>query len=36
VQRFLQDPLDEDLRRKVVEAADGLARAARIRERFGG
>jgi len=36
VQRFLQDPLDEDLRRKVLEAADGLARAARIRERFGG
>ena len=36
VQRFLQDPLDEDLRRKVLEAADGLERAARIRERFGG
>ena len=33
VQRFLQGDLDEDLRRKVLEAADGLQRTVRIRER---
>jgi aminopeptidase N len=34
VERFLKGRLDADLRRKVLEAADGLRRAVRIRERF--
>jgi len=34
VQRFLRGDLDADLRLKVLEAADGLERAVRIRERF--
>jgi len=33
VQRLLQAGLDEDLRLKVLQAADGLQRAVRIRER---
>ncbi len=36
VRRVLQGALDEDLRRKVLEAADGLERAVRIRERYAG
>ena len=36
VQRFLRRDLDPDLRLKVLEAADGLERAVRIRERFAG
>jgi aminopeptidase N len=36
VQRLLSRPLDADLRLKVLEAADGLERAVRIRERFAG
>jgi aminopeptidase N len=34
VQRLLQGKLEPDLRRKVLEAADGLQRTVRIRERF--
>jgi len=34
VQRLLRGELDADLRRKVLEAADGLQRTVRIRERF--
>jgi aminopeptidase N len=34
VQRFLRGDLDEDLRLKVLEAADGLRRTVRIRERY--
>lgn len=34
VRRFLRRDLDPDLRRKVLEAADGLERTVRIRERF--
>jgi aminopeptidase N len=34
VQRFLRGDVDPDLRLKVLEAADGLERAVRIRERF--
>ncbi|MDH5349661.1 MAG: M1 family aminopeptidase [Betaproteobacteria bacterium] len=33
-QRFLQGGLDDDLRLKVLEAADGLQRTVRIRERY--
>jgi aminopeptidase N len=36
VRRLLEGALDEDLRLKVLEAADGLERAARIRERYSG
>ena len=36
VRRLLEGALDEDLRLKVLAAADGLERAARIRERYGG
>jgi aminopeptidase N len=36
VQRFLRGSLDPDLRLKVLEAADGLQRTVRIRERFPG
>jgi aminopeptidase N len=36
VRRLLDGALDEDLRLKVLEAADGLERAARIRERYAG
>jgi aminopeptidase N len=36
VRRLLDGALDEDLRLKVLEAADGLERAAKIRERYGG
>ena len=36
VQRMLAGKLDPDLRLKVLEAADGLERAVRIRERFAG
>ncbi len=36
VQRFLRRDLDPDLRLKVLEAADGLERTVRIRERFAG
>ncbi len=36
VHRLLEGTLDEDLRLKVLEAADGLERAARIRERYAG
>jgi hypothetical protein len=34
VQRFLGGRVEPDLRLKVLEAADGLERAVRIRERF--
>jgi len=34
VERLLRRKLDADLRRKVLEAADGLQRAVRIRERY--
>jgi aminopeptidase N len=34
VQRFLRGRVEPDLRLKVLEAADGLERAVRIRERF--
>jgi hypothetical protein len=34
VRRFLRGNLDPDLRLKVLEAADGLERRVRIRERF--
>jgi len=34
VRRLLDGALDEDLRLKVLQAADGLERAARIRERY--
>jgi len=34
VERFLRRKLDPDLRRKVLEAADGLQRTVRIRERY--
>jgi aminopeptidase N len=34
VQRLLQGNLDDDLRLKVLQATDGLARAVRIRERY--
>ncbi len=34
VRRLLEGTLDEDLRLKVLQAADGLERAARIRERY--
>jgi aminopeptidase N len=36
LQRFLEGSLDPDLRLKVLEAADGLERAVRIRARFAG
>ncbi len=36
VQRLLEGALDEDLRRKVLEVADGLQRAAKIRARYAG
>ena len=36
VHRLLEGALDADLRLKVLEAADGLERAARIRERYSG
>jgi aminopeptidase N len=36
VQRLLGGRLDPDLRRKVLEAADGLQRTVRIRARFAG
>ncbi len=36
VDRVLKRPLDADLRRKVLEAADGLRRTVRIRSRFAG
>ncbi|MGH8688393.1 MAG: M1 family metallopeptidase [Burkholderiales bacterium] len=36
VQRALAGPLEPDLRLKLLEAADGLARAVRIRERYAG
>ena len=36
VHRLLEGALDEDLRLKVLEAADGLERAAKIRERYSG
>jgi aminopeptidase N len=34
VRRLLQGNLDDDLRLKVLQAADGLERAVRIRERY--
>ena len=36
VRRLLEGALDDDLRLKVLEAADGLERAAKIRERYSG
>jgi aminopeptidase N len=36
VHSLLAGPLDEDLRLKVLQAADGLERAAKIRERYAG